>query len=506
MEKSRDLNKDLRACRYMKARALVGALKTRHLPLFQQDSNILGAAFGRRVVNGEIMDEPALVVYVARKVSPDFLPLSRLLPRRMYIGGDYVEVDVVETGPLYPLAFTGRERPATLGISIGNANEASAGTLGAVVIDNTDGSQCILSNNHVMARQNAAALGEMIVQPGLFDAGNSPADDIAFLKRFVMIGATGNTVDGAIAQMQRSAVIDEVHNKIISVATPDHPAVGLLFAGSCNRTIMNPITNVLNQLNISLPTANSTVRAEIGMNVEKVGRTTEYTTSSVMEIDATVTIPYNFGNATFDNQITTAWLSNAGDSGSLVYRGGDGGNVDQCGVCGTTSAASRMMGVDLNREQQMASIVRDQFLRHTRIGRWAIDLFNTNEDRALKRLAETKIEDTDRDHARKMYDKYREEAYSLFAQGEKSDRTLTENHMKDAKTALKRAEKYLKKDELHAANELLELAQKHAMGKNVREVLALLNDEKLEKQVSEIVSKVKFIDSHCGHHDRGGCK
>ena len=498
LKMGRDLKKDLERNRYIKSRALVQALKKRHWPSFEHDNNIVGAAFGRRIVNGEMTDEPALIVYVARKVSRDYLPLTRLLPRRMYIGGDYVEVDVVETGPLYPLTFNGRERPATAGISIGNANEASAGTLGALVIDNFDKSPCVLSNNHVMARENAATLGEIIVQPGVFDAGASPADDIATLKRFVTINATGNTVDCAIAQIIKGFVIDEVHNNIIPVATPDHPAVGLLFAGSCSRMIMNPIDNVLSQLNISFPNAGSTARADIGMNVEKVGRTTEYTTSSVTEIDATVTIAYEFGNATFDNQITTAWMDSAGDSGSVVYKGGEGGNENQCGSCGSTSSASRLMGVDLRREQEMAKMVRDQFLRHTRIGRWAIDLFYANEERALQRLADTKIERNDRDYARQLFSQYREDGCAIFAQGEKSNLTLTEHHLKDVKSALKRAEKYLEKDEVQAANELLELTKKHGLGKNVREILALLNDEMLAKQVKDIMGKVKFIQSHEG--------
>jgi hypothetical protein len=498
LKNGRDLKKDLETCRYIKSRALVHALKKRHWPSFDLDNNIVGAAFGRRVVNGEMTDEPALIVYVVRKVSRDYLPLSRLLPRRMYIGGDYVEVDVVETGPFYPLTFNGHERPATLGISIGNANEPSAGTLGAVVIDNTDRSQCILSNNHVLARQNAAALGEMIIQPGVFDAGSSPADDIATLKRFVTINATGNTVDGAIAQILEGLVTNRVHDDIIPVASPDHPAVGLLFAGSCSRTVMNPIADVLNQLNIRFPTAGSTAIAELGMKVEKVGRTTEYTTSSVTEIDATVTIAYDFGNATFDNQFTTAWMSNAGDSGSVVYQGGEGGNENQCGSCGSTSSASRLMGVNLHREQEMAKMVRDQFLRHTRIGRWAIDLFYANEARALQRLADTKIERNDREYARQLFSQYREDGYAIFAQGEKSNLTLTEHHLKDAKSALKRAEKYLEKDEVHAADELLELVKKHGLGKNVREILALLNDEMLAKQVKDIMGKVKFIQSHEG--------
>ena len=501
MKNTKDLNADFQSDCFIKSRALVAALKTRYLHGFLQDNNILGAAFGRRTAHGELTNEPAMVIYVARKVSQNYLPLSRMLPRRLYIGGDYVEVDIVETGPLYPLTFNARERPATLGISIGNANEASAGTLGAVVIDNTDKTRCILSNNHVIARENAAMLGEMIVQPGVYDGGASPADDIASLKRFVTINATGNTVDCAIAQIREGAVINQVHNNIIPVASSDHPAVGLLFAGSCNRMIMNPIDNVLSQLNISFPTDKATVKPAIGMNVEKVGRTTEYTTSTIMEIDATVTIAYTFGNATFDHQVTTAWMDNAGDSGSLVYQGGAGGNVDQCGSCGSASSVSTILGVNLDVEQDMAKVVRDQFLRHTRIGRWAIDLFYANETRALERLSKTDIKATDRDFAQKLYDKYHDEALSAFVQGEKSEKTLNEPHLKDMDAALKRAHKYLEKDEIKAADELLDLAKKHALGKNVRQALALLNDKDLAKQAADIINKVKFIKNNkdCCH-------
>jgi hypothetical protein len=482
--------------RYLKARALVHAVKKRDWAGLSADANIVGAAFGRRIAHGEITDDPAMVIYTMRKVPKNFIPPSRLLPRRVYVGGDCVEVDVVETGPLYPLSFTLRERPAPAGVSIGNANEMSAGTLGSVVTDNSDGSMCILSNNHVMARQNAAALGEIIVQPGLFDAGSSPADDIATLKRFVMINAAGNRVDGAIAQVIAAAaanVIDQVKNNLIPTATAGHPAIGLLFAGGCSRTIMNPIGDVLNQLNISFPGgAGSTDVADIGLNLEKVGRTTEYTTSTVTEIDATVTIPYDFGNATFDNQITTAWMSDNGDSGSLVYQGGAGGDESKCG-CGTQSAAESLLGVDLKQERCMADVVRDKFLRQTRIGRWAIDVFFLNEERFLDRFNAAKIDANDRELARKMYDKYADEARQAFVQAEKSEQRVTDQHLRDAQNALKRAQKYMTKDEHEAAEKLLALATRVARGKNARELLSMLNDETLLDEIQKIAAGVKSL-------------
>lgn len=479
--------------RYMKGRALVRSLKTRYFRNFSAtDRNITGLAFGRRTAHGETTDDPALVVYVVKKSPKRIIPPSLLLPRRMYVGGDCVEVDVVETGPLYALSFTANERPATLGISVGHIN-VTAGTLGGFVTDNTDGASCILSNNHVLADSNVGLVGDAIVQSGVFDGGTAPTDTIATLRRFVMLNATGNTVDGAIGLITGN-VINQVHANIIPTATADHPAVGLLFAGGCNITIMNPIANVLAQLNITLPGgAGNTATADIGMNVEKVGRTTEYTTSTVKEIDATVTVGgYGFGSAEFDNQFTTAWMSDGGDSGSLVYRGGTGGDEDKCN-CGSSSAGENVLGVSLKAERCMADVVRDKFLRQTKIGKFAVDAFFVNEERLLERFDQTKIDPEDRDYARKLYDKYSQEARAAFVEGEGSERRLTEQHLRDARSALKRAEKYMSAEERHAAEKLFALVNEHGKGKNAREILALLNDEKLHKQVQEIAAEVKSL-------------
>lgn len=478
---------------YLKARHVIRAFKRAQVARLLGDPNIVGAAFGRRVAHGETTDDPALVVYVRKKVSKAFIPPSRLLPRRVYVGNDGVELDVVETGTLYPQEFTARLRPAPAGVSIGHP-AITAGTLGGVVIDNTDGSACILSNNHVMANQNAATIGDSILQPGAFDGGMDPGDVIALLKRFVTINATGNTVDGAIAQItSRDAVVDQIINDLIPVANSDHPVIGLLFAGSCNRTIMNPIADVLTQLNISFPAgAGAIAAADIGMNVEKVGRTTEYTTSTVKEIDATVTINYDFGPATFDNQIVTAALSQGGDSGSLVFRGGAGGDEDQCG-CGTQTAAEAALQTSLKQERCMADEVRDKFLRHTKIGRYAIDLFFLNEENLLDRNQKTKIAEDDRDFLKKMFAKYNDEVKQAFVEAEKSERRLTDQHLRDIQTGLKRAEAYMRKDETDAANKLFALAKKHATGKTPRELLALLNNDDLFDEVKQITSKVKSI-------------
>jgi len=368
------------------------------------------------------------------------------------------------------------------------------------MVDNTDGTNVILSNNHVLARVNAATAGEVIVQPGVFDGGVA-GDRIGALKRFVMINATGNRVDGAIASIDGALgvnVIDQVHNNTIGTASRDHPAIGLLFAGGCSRTLINPIGDVLAQLNISLPAgANAAATVEVGTNVEKVGRTTEYTTSTVQEIDVTVQVDYNSDPNVqdlreFDNQIATAWMSDPGDSGSLVYRGGKGGDESHCG-CGGSQAASSVLETDLRTESAMARVVRDKFLRPTALGSWAIDMYYRNEEMGLQRLRDAGITEDDREHAKKLFDKYGDTARRAFLQGSRSDERVTEGHLREAKQALKRAARYLDKEEMHAAQQLLELANDVALGKNAREILAVMNDPKLVARVREIVGRVSSL-------------
>jgi hypothetical protein len=435
-----------------------------------------------------------MVVFVKKKVPARFIPPAELLPRKVYVGSDAIEVDVVETGPFYTFAFTTRDRPAPSGISIGHPN-VTAGTLGCLVNDNTDGSLCILSNNHVIADGNLANLGDAIIQPGTADGGSTPADDIATLKRFIPIDCTAtNRVDAAIAEViTRADVVAEFKNNLMPYPGPDHPAVGLLFAGSCNRTIFNPIDDVLNQLNIQfLAGAGSTVRADVGMNVEKVGRTTEYTTSTVQEIDATVTIGgYPCGSAMFDNQFTTCWMSAGGDSGSVGCQGGEGGCEDDCG-CASAATAAQILSLDLGIDKAVESEFRRKYLSKTLIGKYAIDTYFRNEDNVVRRAREAKMSESDAEYARHLYNKYADDVRQALLQPDRSDFRITSEHLEDARQGLGRAKEHMTKEEARAADQLFELAQK-AVGKNVREILDMLNDKRLYEQVVRIVSNVPTI-------------
>ena len=87
--------------RYRKARFLVAGLRV-NMELDPRDPNLVAAAFGKRIVNGKPTDDPALVFYVMKKVPSRFPPSSWLLPRKMYVGGDCVEVDAGRNWPDVP--------------------------------------------------------------------------------------------------------------------------------------------------------------------------------------------------------------------------------------------------------------------------------------------------------------------------------------------------------------------------------------------------------------------
>ena len=160
----------------------------------------------------------------------------------------------------------------------------------------------------------------------------------------------------------------------------------------------------------------------------------------------------------------------------------------------------------------MAEVVRDKFVRQTKIGRFAVDAFFLNEDRLLERFHATDLREDDVAYARKLFAKYRQQGRDAFVQGENAEERLTQQHLRDARAALKRAQHYMSKDEVKASERLFALANEHAVGKNARELLALMNDEKLYKEVQEIISTVEFIKtrqepassrSDCGWAGRG---
>jgi hypothetical protein len=189
--------------------------------------------------------------------------------------------------------------PIQLGTSGGNINDSSkafcyGGTLGALVEDTT-GKQYILSNNHVLARTNAAAFGEGIVQPGLIDQNptcfKDTNDIVADLAAFIPIQFKAkkiipiNAVDAAIARVRADYVNST--GFILDIGT----------------------------------LSSDTVEPSLGMAVKKSGRTTGLTNGIITAVSATIDVSFGSGKtARFVDQIVVGSgnFIAAGDSGSLM--------------------------------------------------------------------------------------------------------------------------------------------------------------------------------------------
>ena len=146
----------------------------------------------------------------------------------------------------------------------------------------------MLSNNHVLARQDRANTGENISQPGLIDNGCQPAAIVADYTAAVPLG---NNVDCALAGL-RSGKMD---------STGFIEGIGTISS------------------NVKAPA--------IGLAVEKSGRTTGTTTGTIDSIHTSVNVQYQIRcgsgrtyTLSYADQvvINSNSFSAGGDSGSLI--------------------------------------------------------------------------------------------------------------------------------------------------------------------------------------------
>ncbi|MFO0941760.1 MAG: hypothetical protein U0930_13470 [Pirellulales bacterium] len=116
------------------------------------------------------------------------------------------EVDVRFVGKLLkletPSNLQKKRRPLVIGCSIGHF-KITAGTLGCFVKDRTTGEIFILSNNHVLANEGSAQVGDKILQQGKFDGGTVARNTVGTLRRFVKLKkSVANLVDCAVADIK----------------------------------------------------------------------------------------------------------------------------------------------------------------------------------------------------------------------------------------------------------------------------------------------------------------
>jgi hypothetical protein len=162
---------------------------------------ITGVDFGVIHKGGQRTRRLGIRFHVDVKQHPALLTAAQMLPHEL-LG---FPCDVIQAKysahdgqPLTPRAEFNPIRP---GISIGNVQRTTTGTLGAIVRDSSSaGAPCLLSNWHVLCAAADSTAGEPISQPGSFDAGAKPARVVAKLLRWANLA---HGCDAAIAMLEK---------------------------------------------------------------------------------------------------------------------------------------------------------------------------------------------------------------------------------------------------------------------------------------------------------------
>jgi hypothetical protein len=220
-------------------------------------------------------------------------------------------------------------RPLEIGCSCAN-RQTGLGSIGCFVERLDDpGKVHILSNNHVLARENrgkkrtASIPGDSILQPALDDRNGQPEVAVAFLSDFVRLRASGNLVDAAVA-----VLAEGIHE---------------------NQTLLEGHGSLSGVRDAPL---------ETGDTVFKVGRTTGLTRGKVAAWSTGTAVVFDTGRREFDQQIEIVpdgfpRFSDKGDSGALVvdeqnraagllFSGSDGGDVSYANQIGNVQEKMRV--------------------------------------------------------------------------------------------------------------------------------------------------------------------
>lgn len=258
--------------------------------------NIQGVGIGLSEPGGPgVPGEPTLAVFVAEKRSIDQVRSVVVETFGVQAAGD-VPLSVHESGIIDAQSHRFRIRPAPGGVSVAHF-KVTAGTIGCLAVGRSaprNSRLMVLSNNHVLANSNNAVFGDCICQPGPYDGGRCPNDQIAILERFVplVFGGGTNYVDCATGWCWP----DRVRRELVYLSGG---AVQFFRISSQPRY------------------------PQLGWNVGKSGRTTQLRVGRIVALNWSGWINYGVGNAWFAGQFVVQGYSGdfsaGGDSGSSVW-------------------------------------------------------------------------------------------------------------------------------------------------------------------------------------------
>jgi hypothetical protein len=395
--------------------------------LFGHDENVTGVAIGYRRRGGKLTDEPVVTVMVRKKRRPGLVSRRRMIPAAIDVDGMLCPTDVVQAQAMlmnangYPGALWERYRGLLFGCGVSNFSDArpDAGTLGAFVRDNTDGTTGILSANHVIADNNRAPASDPIYQPAALDRRETEEARetiIGRLKRWVRIAGGATAVDAAIAQVESTVRVNRNYRGVeieppgvrVEPYPETRPAIGMVVAGDGFGNVwLTGMATTLRELNVSLLPTSTAVEATapaLGSVLEKVGRTTAYTAARVQATGQSIRVEVpGVGVVEYTGLIKTQWLAWSGDSGAMVMRKGSSEIAVEAlmeesrrriselisnvfNTCQVLPAIQLSYGVPITEKEALSDEVRDDFMAQSETGRFLITLCYLNTALVNSRL------------------------------------------------------------------------------------------------------------------------
>lgn len=317
-------------------------------------ANVVGVGHGYKTKDGQIeLDSDGnpiecLVVSVETKKPLAELASEDVVP--VEIDGE--STDVIEIGVVSALSDVDpqqRVRPIVPGLSIGLNPGVTAGTLGFFVLKKGSSIPYLLSNWHVIATNNTPVEDRdvlTITQPGNYDGGSVPADVIALLAEFIPISTGGLPIPSECNIASAVAAIPNFLAWLTKSDTRLAPVVGALAA--TDNLVDAALGQVAFDVEVSnvtphIGTVSGTVTPQLGMKVQKFGRTTGYTVGTITQVNMTVNVSgYPGGPALFVDQVAIT-----ADEGPFL-QGGDSGSglVSMDGkAAGLCFAGSDVIGI-----------------------------------------------------------------------------------------------------------------------------------------------------------------
>jgi len=208
---------------------------------------------------------------------------------------------------------TARQQTIAAGISVGSEN-ITAGTVTGKFLDLTDGQIVVVSNRHVFEGTPAKTA---VVQPGPYDGGRKPQDQIGVVKRLVEWEKREELPWWKkIICILLGWLLEEW---CMGVKIPENldAAVSTFQPTDTQRTLESGVymdDGSIMKIKNTHPGDNI-----LGKKVWKAGRTTGVTTGVVVDDEAMVKVWYGDKWRLYDDVVIVEGLSRGGDSGSPVF-------------------------------------------------------------------------------------------------------------------------------------------------------------------------------------------